>query len=51
LIFVVGAVVAGLVLQRGGLTSLAPEPRTISSDTEFDAEPRLHVCRVRVACR
>jgi hypothetical protein len=65
LIFVAGAVVAGLVLQRGGLTSLAPEPRIMRAETEFDsaeaefdraetefdAEPRRHVCRVRVACR
>src|ERR1700724_2391372 len=46
LIFVAGAVVAGLVLQRGGLTSLAPEPRIMRAEaefdraeTEFDAEP------------
>jgi EmrB/QacA subfamily drug resistance transporter len=52
LIFVAGAVVAGLVLKRGGLTSLAPEYRiTTAADTEVDEDPRREVCRVRVSCR
>ena len=51
LIFVAGAVVAGLVLQRGGLTALASETRIATADTEFEEAPRIHVCRVRVACR
>ena len=51
LIFVVGAVVAGLVLQRGGLTALASENQTATVDTGVEEAPRHHVCRVRVACR
>jgi EmrB/QacA subfamily drug resistance transporter len=52
LIFVAGAVVGGLVLQRGGLTSLAPEYRTTTTaGTGIDEEPRREVCRVRVSCR
>ena len=51
LIFVAGAVVAGLVLQRGGLTSLAPENRITAAETGIDREPSHHICRVRVACR
>jgi EmrB/QacA subfamily drug resistance transporter len=56
LIFVAGAVVAGLVLQRGGLASLAPEHRTTTTtttttDTPIDEEPRRELCRVRIACR
>jgi EmrB/QacA subfamily drug resistance transporter len=50
-IFVAGAVVAGLVLQRGGLTALASERRIATADPEFEEAPRIHVCRVRVACR
>jgi len=56
LIFVMGAVVAGLVLQRGGLAALAPQP-----EPEPEPEPpkpagspgthRIHVLRIRVACR
>jgi EmrB/QacA subfamily drug resistance transporter len=51
LIFVGGAVVAGLVLQRGGLTELASEGRTAKVETGFDEPPRTDICRVRVACR
>ena len=51
LIFVAGAVVAGLVLQRGGLTSLAPEHRVTTVETGNPKEPQHHICRVRVACR
>ena len=51
LIFVAGAVVAGLVLQRGGLTSLASENQAPTVDPVLEEPPRRHVCRVRVACR
>jgi EmrB/QacA subfamily drug resistance transporter len=51
LIFVAGAVVAGLVLQRGGLTSLASESGAPTVDPVLEEPPRRHVCRVRVACR
>ncbi len=50
LIFVAGAIVAGLVLQPGGLTSLAPQQRI--ARVEAGSEPlATHTCRVRVACR
>jgi hypothetical protein len=51
LIFVVGAVVAGLVLQRGGLTALASDSRTAKVETGLDEPPRADLYRVRVACR
>jgi EmrB/QacA subfamily drug resistance transporter len=51
LIFVAGAVVAGLVLQPGGLTSLASDHRITTVDSAFEEPPRIHICRVRVACR
>ena len=51
LIFVAGAVVAGLVLKRGGLTSLASEPQIATADAGIEEAPRHHICRVRVACR
>jgi Major Facilitator Superfamily len=51
LIFVAGAVVAGLVLQRGGLASLASEHPIATPDTGLKEPRRRHVCRVRVACR
>jgi hypothetical protein len=51
LIFVAGAVVAALVLQPGGLTSLASEHPVTTVDPGFEELPRIHVCRVRVACR
>src|SRR5271155_2964438 len=48
LIFVAGAVVAGLVLQRGGLATLASENQTAKADPRIEEAPRRHVCRVRV---
>src|SRR5271169_6588199 len=51
LIFVAGAIVAGLVFQRGGLTALASENQTAKVDPEFEEPPRSLVCRVRIACR
>jgi EmrB/QacA subfamily drug resistance transporter len=51
LIFVAGAVVAGLVLMRGGLASLAPDHRITTVDTINDEGPRHEIRRVRVACR
>jgi predicted MFS family arabinose efflux permease len=51
LIFVAGAVVAGLVLQRGGLTTLASEGRTAKVETGVDEPPRTRMYRVRVSCR
>jgi EmrB/QacA subfamily drug resistance transporter len=50
LIFVAGAVVAGLVFRRGNLSALASESPAVV-ETESLASPRAHVCRVRVACR
>ena len=51
LIFVAGAVVAGLVLQRGGLAALTSEDLTAPLDPALEPLPRVHVCRVRIACR
>jgi predicted MFS family arabinose efflux permease len=51
LIFVAGAVVAGLVLQRGGLVALTSKDRTAKADPGFEEPSRVHTCRVRVACR
>jgi len=51
LIFVSGAVVAGLVLQRGGLAELAAQPQTAQAERVSEHARRTHVCRVRVACR
>jgi EmrB/QacA subfamily drug resistance transporter len=52
LIFVAGAVVGGLVLQRGGLTELASEKPIATVDPGLEeTPPRIHTCRVRVACR
>jgi sugar phosphate permease len=51
LIFVAGAIIAGLVLQSGGLTALASESQITTDDAGVDKEPRHHTCRVRVACR
>lgn len=44
-IFVAGAIVAGLVLQRGGMTELAHE------DQAQKVEPEIDPCRVWIACR
>jgi hypothetical protein len=51
LVFVAGAVVAGLVLRRGSLTELASENRAAKVDPEVEEQPPIHTCRVRVACR
>ncbi|HEY1653358.1 MAG TPA: MFS transporter [Acidimicrobiales bacterium] len=51
LIFVAGAVIAGLVLQRGGLASLAPGQPITTAEIASEEPPRHHTCRVRVACR
>ena len=52
LIFVAGAIVAALVLQRGGLTALASETQTATVDPGLEEpSPRIQTCRVRVACR
>jgi EmrB/QacA subfamily drug resistance transporter len=51
LIFVGGAVVAGLVLQRGGLSTLASEDQTAKVDPGIEEPPPSHTCRIRVACR
>jgi len=51
LIFVAGAVIAGLVLQSGGLTALASESSTAKVDPGFEEPPRTQICRVRIACR
>jgi EmrB/QacA subfamily drug resistance transporter len=54
-VFVAGAVVAGLVLQRGGLSALMPEGQVEEVEPEKEPEkaeqPRIHVRRVRIACR
>jgi EmrB/QacA subfamily drug resistance transporter len=53
LIFVAGSVIAGLVLQPGRLSSLASGAPIAPADTELAQTPRIriHVCRVRIACR
>jgi EmrB/QacA subfamily drug resistance transporter len=51
LIFVAGAIVAGLVLRRGTLTALASADQTAKVETGSEQPSRTHVCRVRVACR
>ncbi len=52
LIFVAGAVIGGLVLKGGNLTSLAPQyGNTTTADVAIDEEPHHEICRVRVACR
>jgi EmrB/QacA subfamily drug resistance transporter len=52
LIFVVGAVVGGLVLKRGGLASLTSEHQiATTADTGIDEEPRREICRVHISCR
>lgn len=51
LIFVAGAVVAGLVLPRGDLTALASESSAAKLAPELERPPRTHICRVRIACR
>jgi EmrB/QacA subfamily drug resistance transporter len=51
LIFVAGAVVAGLVLQSGGLRMLASEPKVVTVNPGSEEERHVRVCRVRIACR
>ena len=51
LIFVAGAVIAGLVLRPGGLTALASEHEGAAIEPGLEEAPRSHICRVRVACR
>jgi EmrB/QacA subfamily drug resistance transporter len=51
LIFVVGAAVAAVVLQRGDLKTLASENQSVKVDPGVEEASRHHVCRVRVACR
>jgi EmrB/QacA subfamily drug resistance transporter len=50
-IFVAGAVVAGLVFQRGGLGALTSEDRTATVDSGIEKPDRNHIVRVRVGCR
>ena len=60
-IFVAGAVVAGLVLRRGGLAELAAQPPAAEAepgladpglaDPGLREPPRIHTVRVRVGCR
>jgi EmrB/QacA subfamily drug resistance transporter len=47
-VFVAGAVIAGLVLQSGGLTALLSDSSTAKVDA---GPPRIETCRVRIACR
>jgi EmrB/QacA subfamily drug resistance transporter len=51
LVFVVGAVVAGLLLQRGSLAALSGNQTAKAVDPGVGEESRIHTCRVRVACR
>jgi hypothetical protein len=51
LIFVAGAVVAGLLLKRGDLAELASGVPTAKVDPEVEEPSRVHTCRIRVACR
>ncbi len=51
LVFVAGAVVAGLVLRPGNLATLAAESPTVKADKPVEEPSRTHTCRVRVACR
>jgi MFS family permease len=51
LIFVAGAVVAGLVLQWGGLAELMSEEPVEKVDPKMEEPSRIHIRRVRIACR
>jgi hypothetical protein len=51
LIFVAGAVVSGLVLQRGGLAALASEERAAKVDAGLEKPDENDIVRVRVGCR
>ena len=50
-IFVAGAVVAVLVLQRGGLSALTPEDGTAKVDSALEKPDQSDIVRVRVGCR
>jgi EmrB/QacA subfamily drug resistance transporter len=50
-IFVVGAIVAGLVLQRGTLTELANQDHAQKVVPEIEEQPRIPASRVWIACR
>jgi EmrB/QacA subfamily drug resistance transporter len=50
-IFVAGAIVAGLVLQRGGLATLASANQPVKVDRGDAEPPPVHVSRVHVGCR
>ena len=50
-VFVAGAIVAGLVLQSGNLIALTSDHQTATVDPESSEGTRLHVCRVHIACR
>jgi hypothetical protein len=51
LIFVAGAVVAGLMLKQGGLAELASGDPTAKADLGSKEPDRIHKVRVRVSCR
>jgi EmrB/QacA subfamily drug resistance transporter len=51
LVFVAGAVVAGLVLQRGGLAALATQTPVAEVHPKIADQPKVHVARVHVGCR
>ena len=51
IIFVAGAVIAALVLQRGNLSALASQAQPADVDAAPDEQPRIQLVRVRVACR
>jgi EmrB/QacA subfamily drug resistance transporter len=52
LIFVAGAVVAVLVLQRGGLAALSSEGQKAAAEPgSGESHHQIHIFRVRVACR
>jgi EmrB/QacA subfamily drug resistance transporter len=50
-IFVGGAIVAGLVLQRGGLAELANQDPAEKVDPEIEEPPQIERSRVWIACR
>ncbi len=52
LVFVGGAVVAGMLLRRGNLTELASVNQTTKVvEPDGERKPRVHTCRVPVSCR
>jgi len=50
-IFVAGAVLAGLLLRSGNLKALTSDDQIVKADREVEGRRRVHVARVRVACR